>query len=1027
MSCSRGVKTVAGVLCAGMVLAVLPPLPNKHEIVNADELISYEPELPGKVFRSVENHEYSVANNLLTQWSEHANIEFTFENTGSETIHDWNFTFDFNYSIENPYNCYIIEHEDNLYTIGNNDWNQDICPGSSVTIGFTAASDDGNDITDMPSFYLLNTETESSSEISYRYEEYSNWGSGFSGAIIFTNDSDSQLRDWNVTFSSNKSITQADSCVFSINDDGTYTVANDGNNQNLGSNQEYRIGIQGGENDPESSLELSSISATRTVLAIELNEDSDDNGVLDVLETDFEGTIEAPVTPTATPEVTDTPTPTATETPTATATPEATDMPTPTEVPTVTATPTATETPTATATPEATDMPTPTEVPTVTATPTATATPTPVISVTPTNTATVTPTAMPTDYPEDIDWETDSDSDGLPDDLEDYYGTDKNDKDSDDDGVSDLYEIMFETDPLIPDDNGKADLDSDGLTNAKESELGTNPLSKDSDFDDLSDGEEVNVYGTDPTKYDTDEDGISDYYELQLGSNPIIADSEERRYQSLELVPDSDSDLSGVTKVTVSGYIDGCMSENTEITDIYGKDLHTSSIEALVGDPISIESTGSFSSMTITFYYSDDVNEDKLRIMWYDEANGSYVILSNSRINKSSNTISVSTTHFSKYMLIDEEVWIRTWAKGMSTARLSCSETRYASDEIYVSAYKSKYAKMPDRDEDGLADVLEEQGMLDNIGHVVFTDPDNPDTDGDGINDGIEMGELDVTANVFSYYTFISYYSMWYAEYGWGPDERMYFKPKTDPTLFSSDSDEVGDGEDAIPNDENGDINYILVGKDNPDNDAISELKDIYLNAFKKLGEKVVVLECYEGTEFFNKTVDLLERVVPDELGHTPENVASVSFSILNRDLEAETIEDKRAYSGVDKMIILAHGRSGFIQFVDEPGGFLSVEQVMEINPCCHINILDIQACYCGGSYSYLGTADYGKKQCIASAFALKSNIEKVYAYTGSSWNAFGVNLCLDGAYVVWWSEDGEKAKWRFTLHSNQILPLVYL
>ncbi|MCQ2502163.1 MAG: cellulose binding domain-containing protein [Saccharofermentans sp.] len=961
MSCSRVIKTVAGVLCAGMVLAVLPPLLSMREKVNADELISYEPELPGKVFRSVENHEYSVTNNLLTQWSEHANIEFTFENTGSETIHDWNFTFDFNYSIENPYNCYIIEHEDNLYTIGNNDWNQDICPGSSVTIGFTAASDDGNDITDMPSFYLLNTETESSSEISYRYEEYSNWGSGFSGAIIFTNDSDSQLRDWNVTFSSNKSITQADSCVFSINDDGTYTVANDGNNQNLGSNQEYRIGIQGGENDPESSLELSSISATRTVLAIELNEDSDDNGVLDVLETDFEGTIEAPVTPTATPEVTDTPTPMATETPTVTATPSTTVTPTATV--TVTATPTATVTPTATATPAATATPTVTVMPT--------ATPTPMPSVTPTNTTTETPTptAMPTDFPEDIDYETDSDSDGLPDDLEDYYGTDKNKRDTDGDGVSDLYEIMLGTDPLTSDPYGDADLDNDGLTNAMESELGTNPNSRDSDFDGLSDYDEVKFYGTDPMKYDTDEDEISDYNEVHLGSNPLQADSDEKRYQSMSFVPTAQDGLTGVKEVTVSGSISGCMEENTKIKDIYGKDLHTSSIEALVGDPVSIETTGEFSSMTITFYYADDVNEDNLRIMWYDEANGSYVILSNSRINKSSNTISVTTTHFSKYMLIDEEVWIRTWAKGISTARLSCSDTRYASDEIYISAYKNKYAKMSDRDGDGLADVLEEQGMLDNIGHVVFTDPDNPDTDGDGIDDGIEMGELDVTANAFSYYTFISYYSMWYAEYGWGPDERMYFKPKTDPTLFSSDSDDIGDGDDDSKNDENEPINYILYYEDR----AITGLKgnkEEYCDWFDALGMKY---ECFEINNY-------------DELMIFWKNMCHKCNDFY--EVTEESFSDEIRYSKVHDLIIITHGATERDQlvFTNSDGGEVGVddyivEDMVRYNTCCTIDNIDCQFCY---GYRDINKDDNSANLSLATAFLVSEKINRVYACDGT-------------------------------------------
>ena len=125
------------------------------------------------MFRSVEDHSYTAEIRTTATWSGHANHEITFTNTGNETIHDWYFTFDFSYDIENPYNCYILEHEDDLYTIGNNDWNQDIRPGESVTVGFTAASGDGSDIAAIPSFFLLNTKTisVSSSDLTYSFQE----------------------------------------------------------------------------------------------------------------------------------------------------------------------------------------------------------------------------------------------------------------------------------------------------------------------------------------------------------------------------------------------------------------------------------------------------------------------------------------------------------------------------------------------------------------------------------------------------------------------------------------------------------------------------------------------------------------------------------------------------------------------------------------------------------------------------------------------------------------------------------------
>ncbi len=129
-----------------------------------------------------------------------------------------------------------------------------------------------------------------------------------------------------------------------------------------------------------------------------------------------------------------------------------------------------------------------------------------------------------------IDYELDTDEDGLPDYYEDILGTDKNKADTDGDGLSDGYEVLYlGTDPLKADtddngvNDGDEDFDKDGLTNSKECELGTDPNNADTDGDGLNDGAEVNTYGTDPLKYDTDGDGISDGDEITLGLDPKSA------------------------------------------------------------------------------------------------------------------------------------------------------------------------------------------------------------------------------------------------------------------------------------------------------------------------------------------------------------------------------------------------------------------------------------------------------------------------------------------------------------------------
>ena len=936
MTFMREKRLVTGVLCSALFMSIVPL--NTGETVCADTFISFDDNtVTHNEFRSVENYEYNAEVNTLAQWAGHSNIEITFTNTGNETIHDWYFTFDYNYEIENPYNCYVLEHEDDLYTIGNNDWNQDILPGESVTIGFTAASDDGSEISDEPTFYLLNTKTiaRSSSELAWSFEQYSDWTTGFSGALILVNNSEEQIRDWNITFISNRPITQVDAATLSTDTDGMYTISNDGNNQNIAAGQSHRIELQGGEHDPSEPFELTDYTVSVKVLAYTLDEDNDGNGIADVREIDFTGIVT--VTPTATPI------------PTATPTPIVTNTPLPTAIPTT--------------------------APTINPTSTVTPTPSPVITITPSSTPT--PTAIPTGVPDDIDYEKDSDSDGLPDDLEDYYGTDKNSADTDNDGVNDLYEIMLQTDPLTPDDNGNADYDNDGLTNARESEIGTNPLINDSDLDGLSDGVEANLYCTDPQKYDTDDDGMSDYSEVNLGSSATTPDSDITRYQSLECEPSGVSALTGVVKVTVSGYISGAMSENTTIKDIYQKDLQTSSIEALVGDPVNIETSGEFNTMTITFKYIDGLNENNLRIMWFDEENCDYVVLKNYTINKSANTISVTTNHFSKYMLIDEEVWVESWASSMS----STSSTSALARSYSLSGYKYDMSRLQDSDSDGLPDTFETNGMITNTGNIIYTDPNDPDTDKDGLLDSYEMGELCLTETIFDRSPFWHYIDAWYAGYGYRNDEFVYFKMISNPTMFSSDSDNAGDGVDATINDENEAINYILY--DSTDIYRIRHAK-AYEAYFKNRKMNYEILTLYNKANF--KT--FFEKL---EYG----------FEGIDETYKDYICCSKVQFSRVDNIIICVHGLTGYINGIEQTIHASDIAELLSNCSTIKIKNIDLLCCYSG---------DYdGETKSMAIELLRATHAEAVYGATKSI-SYLVVNFVLDGGgyYKYYYNSQNE-------------------
>ena len=792
--------------------------------------------------------------------------------------------------------------------------------------------------------------------------------------------------------------------MFTANSDGTYTITNDGNNQNIAKGQSYRIGIQGGANNPSKAFEITDLTATAKKMALKLTDDKDKNGIADVLEVDFNGSVI--VTPTDTP----TSTPSATTKPTATNTPTSTNKPTstptatitPTKKPTTSATPTAK--PTVTSTPTVTSSPTATPKPTISATPaptiSSTPTQTPIVTVTPTITITLTPTptAMPTGIPDDIDYDTDTDKDGLPDDLEDYYGTDKNKKDTDGDGVNDYFELMLDTDPLKKDDNGNNDFDNDGLTNAKESELGTNPKISDTDLDGLTDGVEVNLYGTNPKKYDTDDDGISDSGEISLGSNPKKKDSDILRYQTLTFYPKADSKLNGITKVEVGGYISGYIEENTKIRDISDDDPQTASIDALIGVPVDIETTGDFDSMYIKFYYEEgSFYEDDLRVLWYDEENCQYVMfdVEDSRINYDQNYFYVYTDHFSKYMLIDQGAWVKTWSKAM----LQAGENSALRNSYTIEGYIWDMERLEDSDKDGLPDVLEINGMITNKGTVIKTDPNNPDTDGDGLSDGYEMGELCLTKYAFELGTFQYFVRSWYVEYGMRPDEWVFFCMRSNPMLSDSDGDGATDDVDNTPGEKNLSANYILYDNahaDNP-NDPCMETMIAYRNFFKKNNIECQVLP-------LNSTMQINYFFEKLEYGFEQNEIVNYGVEVDGGLKSFDTVH----YTCIDNIIMIYHGGLGYINLhqFSETNVHDSIKAFefslrKDILPECssvRIKNIDCQICF---------AAKYSQTyKSFAIELLKRTNAEVVYASTGVLRYAFGFNQVFGGTYDRYFVND---------------------
>lgn len=126
----------------------------------------------------------------------------------------------------------------------------------------------------------------------------------------------------------------------------------------------------------------------------------------------------------------------------------------------------------------------------------------------------------------------DSDSDSISDAMEIIYGTDSTKADSDNDGIPDNWELdngMNPTDPI----DALLDFDNDTLTNLQEFSYGLNPNSADSDMDQLPDAWEISV-GLNPLVNDADEDpdgdNLTNLEEYQRGTDPLVSNAEEPPY-----------------------------------------------------------------------------------------------------------------------------------------------------------------------------------------------------------------------------------------------------------------------------------------------------------------------------------------------------------------------------------------------------------------------------------------------------------------------------------------------------------------
>lgn len=373
----------------------------------------------------------------------------------------------------------------------------------------------------------------------------------------------------------------------------------------------------------------------------------------------------------------------------------------------------------------------------------------------------------------DVSDPTDTDADGLPDTVEEYYNTDKTIADTDNDRVNDYWEILLGLNPLSDDTDqngvldGAEDIDGDTIVNYVEIELGTNPMLADTDGDGLSDSIEINTYNTDALLYDTDDDGANDGWEIENGFDPC-------RYNSIfHIKVTADAPNDSKVSASVEMYTDGTKASflSVEPVDMDANPLLSELIPGYMGVAYEFTTCEEIDSATITFEYSTEfgkIGKDfKPRIYYFNQEEGVLEELPNQ--NVTNGKVSVSVSHFSQYLLLNKHLYDAAWNNNIltpSTAPGSGVNIGLDSNDDGISDYYSR--------------LIKEGKLLSSTGQNLFYGIDfnaNADYDNDGLTNGKELQIINEG----------------------GFCGRVYYVLKSDPLMIDSDYDGVIDGDDTMP------------------------------------------------------------------------------------------------------------------------------------------------------------------------------------------------------------------------------------
>jgi subtilisin family serine protease len=217
---------------------------------------------------------YYVVFNLNGSWPGGHNVGIQIYNTGSETIEDWTLESDYSNNISNIWNSSVIENGNGVTKLYYDTWNSVIYPNSCVEFGYSS----NESFVSFPTYFgILGSEIiETGSDLySIDFIITNDWGEGYTGEIIITNNTDKPIEDWRIEFDFINTIDSVWGGIIESEESGHYVIKNADYNSIINANNTTSIGFivsSGNSGDLFENAKLYEISRETTNEEIEIEE-----------------------------------------------------------------------------------------------------------------------------------------------------------------------------------------------------------------------------------------------------------------------------------------------------------------------------------------------------------------------------------------------------------------------------------------------------------------------------------------------------------------------------------------------------------------------------------------------------------------------------------------------------------------------------------------------------------------------------------------------------------------------------------